>query len=77
MRYVIGRGEQGVLTFEPYKSHLLPMWRFRTPAIATESSGRLESEFRAFVDEGDFVGADMARKFLQVRAASLCPAVER
>ncbi|BGP51864.1 hypothetical protein JCM10450v2_007824 [Rhodotorula kratochvilovae] len=65
MRYQIGRGEQGVLSFEPYKSYLLPLWRFRTPGIAEESSRRLESEFARFVDEGDFVGADMVRKFLQ------------
>ncbi|GAA6054695.1 hypothetical protein JCM3770_006391 [Rhodotorula araucariae] len=65
MRYQVGRGEQGVLSFEPYKSFLLPLWRFRTPEIAQESSARLEREFATFVDEGDFVGADMARKFLQ------------
>src|SRR5688500_14446261 len=33
-RYVIGKGEQGVLTVEPYKSELLPLWRFKTPAMA-------------------------------------------
>ncbi|GAA6005773.1 uncharacterized protein JCM10292_004629 [Rhodotorula paludigena] len=66
MRYVIGRGELGVLSFEPYKSHLLPLWRFKTPDIARESAARLEREFARFVDEGDFVGADMARKFLQM-----------
>ena len=28
-RYKIARGEQGVLTVEPYKSEILPHWRFR------------------------------------------------
>ena len=32
--YKVGRGEQGVLTAAPYKSELLPLWRFSTPAIA-------------------------------------------
>ena len=66
MSYRIGRGEQGVLTFEPYKSALLPLWRFRTVEIARKSSDDL---WRAFLDydrEGDFVGMDMARKFIQM-----------
>jgi hypothetical protein len=28
--YRVGKGEQGVLGVEPYKSELLPYWRFRT-----------------------------------------------
>jgi hypothetical protein len=39
--YRIGRGEQGVLLVEPYKSELLPYWRFRTPKIADTSARRL------------------------------------
>lgn len=70
LTYVVGRGEQGVLSFEPYKSFLLPLWRFKDPDVANLSSARLEREFDTFVDEGDFVGADMARKFLQVRPAA-------
>ncbi|GAA5919867.1 hypothetical protein JCM1841_002082 [Sporobolomyces salmonicolor] len=66
MSYTIGRGEQGVLTFEPYKSYLLPLWRFRTPAIARESSEALWREFEAFGAEGDWVGQDMCRKFVQM-----------
>ena len=29
--YRVGRGEQGVLLVEPYKSEILPYWRFKTP----------------------------------------------
>ena len=29
-RYRIGRGEGGVLSVEPYKSELLPLWKFAT-----------------------------------------------
>lgn len=32
--YQVGVGEQGVLLVEPYKSELLPLWRFKTPDIA-------------------------------------------
>ncbi|GEM11150.1 hypothetical protein Rt10032_c13g5167 [Rhodotorula toruloides] len=66
MRYSIGRGEQGVLTFEPYKGYLLRLWRFKTPEIAKDSAQRLEREFERFEEDGDFVGCDMARKFIQM-----------
>lgn len=66
MSYRIARGEQGVLTFEPYKSLLLPYWRFRTAPIAEESSAQLWAAFRHYIDAGDFVGADMGRKFIQM-----------
>jgi hypothetical protein len=65
-RYRIARGEQGVLTVEPYKSELLPLWRFRTPADARRSAAALEARFAAYRDAGDFPGMDMARKFLQM-----------
>ncbi|KAK3116826.1 hypothetical protein LTR53_002390 [Teratosphaeriaceae sp. CCFEE 6253] len=66
MSYRIARGEQGVLTFEPYKSFLLPHWRFKTIAIAKESSAILWQAFRHYVQAGDLVGADMSRKFIQM-----------
>ncbi|MCJ1257796.1 hypothetical protein MMC24_005622 [Lignoscripta atroalba] len=66
MSYRIGRGEQGVLTFEPYKSHLLPLWRFRTVALAKTSSQALWTQFLTYDGEDDFVGMDMARKFIQM-----------
>ena len=66
MSYEIARGEQGVLTFEPYKSFLLPHWRFRAVAIAEVSSQTLKGAFDFYVEKGDLVGADMARKFIQM-----------
>jgi len=64
--YRIGKGEQGVLLVEPYKSEILPHWRFKTPEIATESSEKIYQMFLNYLEEDDFVGADMARKFLQM-----------
>ncbi|OHV09980.1 DUF4385 domain-containing protein [Kushneria phosphatilytica] len=64
--YRVGRGEQGVLTIEPYKSELLPHWRFRTPEIARESSRTLHDMFEQYRQDNDFVGMDMARKFIQM-----------
>ncbi|AUM16290.1 DUF4385 domain-containing protein [Rhodococcus ruber] len=64
--YRVGRGEQGVLKVEPYKSELLPHWRFATVEQARTSAGTILTMFFSYLDEGDFVGADMARKFLQM-----------
>lgn len=64
--YRIGKGEQGVLLVEPYKSEILPYWRFKTPEIARESSEKIYQMFLDYLEQDDFVGADMARKFLQM-----------
>lgn len=65
-KYLVGKGEQGVLLCEPYKSEILPFWKFRTPEIAKESSNKIYSLFLEYLTAKDFVGADMARKFLQM-----------
>jgi len=64
--YRIGKGEQGVLLVEPYKSEILPHWRFATPEIALESSEAIFAMFLDYKATGEFVGMDMARKFLQM-----------
>lgn len=64
--YQVGKGEQGVLSFEPYKSEILPYWRFKTPAIAEQSAKSIFELFEEYKQEDDFVGMDMTRKFLQM-----------
>jgi hypothetical protein len=64
--YRVGVGEQGVLLVEPYKSEILPHWRFATPEAAAESSQKIYAMFLEYLKNHDFVGADMARKFLQM-----------
>lgn len=64
--YRIGTGEQGVLLVEPYKSEILPHWRFKTPAAAKRSATAIFRMFRVYLKADDFPGADMARKFLQM-----------
>lgn len=64
--YRIGHGERGVLTVQPYKSELLPLWHFKTPAEAESSSQLLYKAFEQYKQAQDFVGMDMARKFLQM-----------
>lgn len=64
--YRVGRGEQGVLMVEPYKSEILPWWRFRTVEVAKESSEKIMQLFEDYREKDDFVGMDMARKFIQM-----------
>ena len=64
--YRVGRGEQDVLLVQPYKSEILPHWRFKTPDIATESSNKIFQMYLDYKDAGDFIGMDMARKYLQM-----------
>jgi Domain of unknown function (DUF4385) len=64
--YRIGIGEQGVLLVEPYKSEILPHWKFKNVELATIASQKIYAMFENYLANGDFVGADMARKFLQI-----------
>ncbi len=65
--YKIGKGEQGVLIAEPYKSRILEIgWRFKTPEVAEESSANILAEFYRYLNDEDFIGADMCRKFLMM-----------
>ena len=64
--YRVGKGEQGVLLVEPYKSEILPHWRFKTPEIAHVSAEAIYQQFLDYKTQGDFVGMDMARKYLQM-----------
>jgi hypothetical protein len=64
--YRVGKGEQGVLMVEPYKSEILPYWRFKDVEAAMASSEKIYDLFVEYLNQNDFIGADMARKFLQM-----------
>ena len=64
--YRIGKAEQGVLLVEPYKSEILPHWKFKTPQAARNSASNIYKMFLDYHSKDDFVGMDMARKFLQM-----------
>lgn len=65
-KYQVGRGEQGVLMVEPYKGEILPHWRFKTVPIAQGSAEKIMALFEDYRKQDDFVGMDMARKFIQM-----------
>ena len=49
--YKVGRGQQGVLICEPYKSELYPLWRFKTPDKAQLSCNQIYLKFLEYIDE--------------------------
>jgi hypothetical protein len=64
--YEVGRGEQGAFKIQPYKDELLPLWSIKTLEEAEAAARDLFECFRAYRREDDFVGMDMARKYLQM-----------
>ena len=64
--YRVGKGEQGVLICQPYKSEIGPYWRFKTAEAALTSSRKIYEIFLNYLKNEDFVGADLARKYLQM-----------
>ena len=65
-RYRIGRGEQGVLLVRPYTDDICKWWRFKTPGDAYMSAVRILWLYNMYRGKDDFVGMDMARKFLEM-----------
>lgn len=64
--YEVGRGCEGVFKVQPYKDDLLPLWSYEDEEAARESADALLEAFYKYLDEDDFVGADMARKYLRM-----------
>ena len=64
--YRIGRGEQGVLLVRPYTDDICAHWRFVDETAARKSSTKIYEMFCQFKTERDFIGMDMARKFLEM-----------
>ena len=64
--YRIGRGEQGVLLVRPYTNDICAHWRFVNETVARKSSNKIYAMFCDYKDKQDFIGMDMARKFLEM-----------
>jgi len=64
--YRIGRGEQGVLLVRPYTEDICQYWRFRNEVTARKSAAQIYKMFLVYTRERDFIGMDMARKFLEM-----------
>ena len=65
-RYRYSPDERGVFKVHPYKEELLPHWTFRDVHSAKGSITAIQEQFEIYRDDEDFVGMDMARKYLQM-----------
>ena len=64
--YRSGRGEQGVLLVRPYTNDICAHWRFVDEETAIRSSNKIYEMFCGYKRRNDFIGMDMARKFLEM-----------
>jgi hypothetical protein len=64
--YRIGRGEQGVLLVRPYTDDICRHWRFKDVDIARKSAAKIYEMYCDYKRQKDFIGMDMARKFLEM-----------
>jgi len=64
--YRIGRAEQGVLLVKPYTNDICAHWRFVDVSTAHKSSTKIYEMFLDYKRQKDFIGMDMARKFLEM-----------
>ena len=65
-RYRHTPDERGAFKIEPYKSELLPLWGVATLDDAEEGAAAIHGRYREYREAGEFVGMDMARKYLQM-----------
>ena len=64
--YEIGRGEQGAFKVQPYKDELLPLWGIADREAAESGAADIYERYREYREREEFVGMDMARKYLQM-----------
>ena len=65
-RYRHTGDERGAFKIQPYKRELLPLWDVTTLAGACEGAQAIHAQYRAYRAADDFVGMDLARKYLQM-----------
>ena len=65
-RYRHTDDERGVFKIEPYKSELLPLWEIASLDAAEEAAVAIYDRYREYREASDFVGMDLARKYLQM-----------
>jgi hypothetical protein len=66
MSYRIRDRGDGRMSIEPYRSHLNHMWYFHTAPLAQHSADELWNRFLDYHWHGDFIGMDMACKFVEM-----------
>ena len=68
MLYVYSEDCLGMYICEPYKSELMEKWKFLSAESAKISAESIYDMFLSYLKDRDFIGSDMARKYLQAGA---------
>lgn len=55
----------GMYICKPYCEEILNIWKFSSKSTAEQSAKNIYNIFLKYLDFGDFVGCDIARKYLQ------------
>ena len=62
--YIVDNGLKGMYTFEPYKSLLLPLFKYKSQKAAKRSTEKLLYQFNKNLGE-DFIACNMCVKYLR------------
>jgi len=65
LKYVVTNDCGGMYICEPYKDDLLQSWKFSTTSAARKSAELIKGMFFKYLACEDFVGADLAKKYLR------------
>jgi hypothetical protein len=65
-KYHYTPNEKGVFRVQPYKGELLPHWSFKSEQAAKQSADTIYQKYLEYRENGDFIGMDMARKYLRL-----------
>ncbi len=65
MLYEYSEDCRGMYICRPYKEELLPNWKFLNAEAAKISAEAIYRDFLSYLKDRDFVGSDIARKYLQ------------
>jgi len=55
----------GMYVCEPYKTDLLQVWKFKDAQTSKSSASKIKDMFFDYIKKKDFVGADLAKKYLK------------
>lgn len=65
LMYEVTNDLGGMYICEPYKTDLLSVWKFTDIKVSKSSALKLRDMFFSYVKCGDFVGADLTKKYLK------------
>ncbi|WVQ98768.1 hypothetical protein IAU59_005899 [Kwoniella sp. CBS 9459] len=64
--YKATKNEVGVFTTPDYSDGIKPLWKFKNAEEAEKSAKAIWTRFEGYKEQGDFVGMDICRKFIQM-----------